>query len=208
MSLTRTVLPLIGLLLFPVCGFAHPFHTSTAEMEWNSKTQRFEVSVKIHAVDIERALSRKSGRRISLEGKAEVTKLVREYLSQHFFIAEQQTLQDSKLDREKPQASEKHGENDGKEAGEQVEPLRSKLKFVGRELETSWLWLYFELEPPQSDMSWVLANTLLFDVTDGQINTITVRRGDKRFSMKTTVKKPVVEFSRAYKINSAPSTPQ
>ena len=33
----------------------HPFHISVAEMEYNPKSKRFEVSLKMHASDLESA---------------------------------------------------------------------------------------------------------------------------------------------------------
>src|SRR5687767_2105837 len=37
---------------------AHPFHTTTAEMEFNAKTGRLEVSLRVLASDLEEALAR------------------------------------------------------------------------------------------------------------------------------------------------------
>ncbi|MFO1065770.1 MAG: DUF6702 family protein [Pirellulales bacterium] len=41
---------------------AHPFHTSTAEMEWNSQSRRLEVAVRVYAVDVERVLKLRESR--------------------------------------------------------------------------------------------------------------------------------------------------
>lgn len=159
---------------------AHPFHTSTAEMEYNPRARRFEVSLKIHALDIEQALSARANRTVNIETDAQARPLLNEYLQSHFFLVEKNSLR--RVDSDAP------GSIDPK-------ATRSKLHFIGQELEKTWLWLYFEIELPMAEASGeatplILVNELLLDLTEGQINTVSVRRASKKSSLRMTAKQP------------------
>lgn len=170
-------LQLLYALALVTCGWfstahAHPFHISLAEMEWNTESKRAEVSLKLHAVDFERALSALAGQKIRLEDEA-FPRWATRYLSQHFFLTHA-----IPVDPSSPS---------GSGASSEVTELarRSKLHFVGHELDDNWLWLYFELsfQPPHEKLS--LVNTVLFDVLSDQINTLTVRHNRRKYAVRT-----------------------
>lgn len=212
-------LPALALPLLLLChstslAIIHPFHISTAEMEQNGKTGRFEVALKMHAADLEQALARQEKRAVHIEKDADAAQLLTSYLETHFFLLDKRHLQ---LDADQPA---------------KIDPkLRcSKIHFVGHELKTNWLWIYFEVEPlpaqievaadakeavdlkaepqqaetkqavesestqatqttePPRGRSLVLVNSVLLDVTDGQINTVAVRHAGKKFSLRTTAR--------------------
>lgn len=172
-----STLQLLSAFVLVTCGWltaaqAHPFHISVAEMEWNTESKRAEVSLKLHAVDFERALSALAGRKIRLEDEAFPHWATR-YLSQHFFLTHATSVD--------PASSS------GSEAGSEVkEPARrSKLHFVGHELDDNWLWLYFELLPQPALEQFALVNTVLFDVLSDQINTLTVRHNRRKYALRT-----------------------
>lgn len=210
---------------------AHPFHISTAEMEFNSKTGKFEVALKLHANDLERALSLQAGRRINLdlwtedsssedrgsEGKDSEDKDARElrlkqlttateaYLTKHFFLTKPGSAQ-SDSDQ---QSEKKSSEPDAKTNASQ--PL-TRAKLVGHEFESSWLWLYFELEAAsvegeavksleklaESPSLLLLQNSIFLDMIDKQINTVSIRFAPKRATLKMTVKEPRHPFEAAW----------
>lgn len=175
----------------------HPFHISVAEAEWNPETDRLEVSLKLHAVDLERALTRQGKRKVNLETDQEAEQLCTSYLEQHFFL----TLRENVPDDPSAEIESIAKEN------------RSRIKLIGREFDKTWLLLYFEMKLPStlakavagkttengaskaiSDGSnpadvagndWVLVNTILLDLTPGQINTATIRHGFDRYALKT-----------------------
>ncbi len=198
---------------------AHPFHISTAEMERNKMTGRFEVALKLHATDLEQALSAQEKRKIDIEKEARVQHLLTSYLESHFFFVGKEKL---RLDEDP------RGLLDPKQS-------QSKIHYVGHELKTNWLWIYFEVElladetktpkegespvenPPanpepanttateeakqsvenkSSDKtesnaaanSMVLVNSILLDVTEGQINTVAIRHAGKKLSLRTTTR--------------------
>ena len=79
----------IAILASLSCGassvWAHPFHVSFAEAEWNTKTKVLEVALKVNPNDLEDALRRQTKRRIRLEADA-AEKVIAEYLRQKFVV--------------------------------------------------------------------------------------------------------------------------
>lgn len=213
-------LPALALPLLLLCHSTslaiHPFHISTAEMERNQKTGRFEVALKMQVFDLEQALSKQEQRAVNIEKDEDAPQLLTRYVETHFFLLDKQHLQ---LDAEQPAP---------------IDPQLScsKVHFVGHELKTNWLWIYFEVEPlatqiakpaaenkevdnkevdnkaaeakqslesestreagestdPLRERSLVLVNSVLLDITDGQINTVAVRHVGKKFSLRTTAR--------------------
>lgn len=58
----------------------HPYHVSLAEMELNSRTGNFEVSLCVWPADLEKALSRMTEKAIDLDKTDELEKLIAQYL--------------------------------------------------------------------------------------------------------------------------------
>lgn len=173
---------------FSHAAWAHPFHISTAEMEFNPKTQRFEVSLKLHSIDFEQVLSNQAGKQINLE-EGDHSEMIQRYLDQHFvLVALQQLSKDERQSEPKPDQ----------------EVWRSKAKLVGTEFEASWLWLYFELKPPSCKEELALVNSVLVDFTEGQINTVSVRHQGERAGLKMHAKQRWEEFSRSWLSGTPP----
>ncbi|MEM7560274.1 MAG: DUF6702 family protein [Planctomycetota bacterium] len=154
----------------------HPFHISVAELEFNAKSKRVEVSLKLHSTDMDNALSADLGKRVDVE-KDKVDKELTKYLEGHFYLL--------------PESAAK-----AEEVTEKT-PL-SKVHFVGKELDKGWLWVYFEMELPKTDEPLALVNTVFLDRIKDQINTVSVRANAKRESMKMTRKKLWHPFDRAW----------
>ena len=104
-------------LFFPSRSEAHPFHASSMEMEWNEKTNAFEVSVQLDPNDLEQELRRFSKKKIVLEelssDEIDSSNLVFRYLTSAFAASYN---------------------------GQQL-----KVKPIGFEVETKSAWIYFEL---------------------------------------------------------------
>ncbi len=147
--------------------WAHPFHISTAEIEYHAPTQRLQVSLKVQAGDIERGVARMLSKRFQIE-QADAVEHLSRYVATAFYVstaAEEPTI-------------------------EQM----SKLHWVGSELKGAWLWCYFELELPASDQPLQLVDKLLCEINDSQINTVSVRFGQQRASLKLTQQQPSTKF--------------
>ena len=154
----------------------HPFHTSVAELEYNVKSKRIEVSLKLHSTDMDNALSAVMGKRVDVE-KDKIDKELTEYLESHFYLLPESAAKAEEITEKTP---------------------LSKVHFVGKELEKGWLWVYFEMELPKTDEELALVNTLFLERIKDQINTISVRAHAKRESMKMTRKKLWHPFDRAW----------
>jgi len=74
-----------GLLLAPTpSASAHRYHTSLAEADYNRQEQSLQVSLRTFADDLETILSRRAGKRISLDRKKEAEPLLLAYLQDVF----------------------------------------------------------------------------------------------------------------------------
>lgn len=146
-------------------AFAHPFHLCSGEMEFNTKTGRWEVAIKLHPSDLETAIRKKAKKKVDVTIKEGSPELL-EYLTKHFALSI-------------AEPAEK------KEQG--------KIEFVGAEMERGWLWLYFELPAPEGKGAVSLTHTILLDEVDKQSNTILVRNSGKRASLHFSKEKRKVE---------------
>lgn len=81
-----TLWPCLLVIVPTQSAHAHPGHYSTAEIEWNSKSNRFEVAMRLRIPDLEDAISRMRGSRFRIESSPNAEKLLQQYLQQHVSI--------------------------------------------------------------------------------------------------------------------------
>lgn len=89
MNALRVVLsvPFICLVLAaPQTAFAHKFYTSIAHVEYNEQEGKLEVSLRVFADDLERALSVRSGKRVRLDTTKDAEALALAYLRDSFEV--------------------------------------------------------------------------------------------------------------------------
>ena len=175
----------------------HPFHVSTAEVEFNSTTKRLEVGLKCQSADLERALRLMAGKKLDIESDPQVDELVTRYVTDNFYLAVAPPVAKAETpikDSEKSLLSEV--------AGEVPETPKESIKLIGKEFETKWIWIYFELQPPPGDDPLVLVNRVLFEVNIGQINTCLIRQNGQRHALKSTASKPLQDFDRKWLTHS------
>jgi len=91
---------LVLLIVLLLTGFSrpawHPFHVSASEIEYNSKTQRLEISTKIFTDDFESVLSRVYKTTVDFSNKAaknRLNDLVTRYITTHLSIRSNGRLQ-------------------------------------------------------------------------------------------------------------------
>ncbi len=176
------------LLWMSSLAVAHPFHISSAEFEYDAGSDRLQVSLKLQAVDVERALARLAGKPIKLE-QAGVQQWLVSYLDRHLYLTSYVP----------PQADVEPVLSDIARDPSRVElppgaGPRSRVHWVGSELKGAWMWLYFELELPPTRDNLQLVNTVLFDTNSGQINTVSVRHAGQRVALKLTTQQPSEKF--------------
>lgn len=135
---------LCSLALLGTSVWAHPYHTSFAEMEWNSQGTALEVSLRVLPEDFEQALTWREGRTIALEQQELATPVIQSYLSEHFRVFSD--LPDSP-------------------------PTPHPLLLEGYEVAYDETWLYFTITVPR-DTSLTLRNTLMMDVNETQTNRV------------------------------------
>lgn len=191
-----------------ICKANHPFHVSTAEVEFNAKTKRLEVGLKCQTTDLERALRQMAGRKVDVESDPQIDELITRYVSENFYLAI--AAAPKKADTSNVEVSAA-ASNDSKtsdlklaeSASEVPEPPKEPVKFIGKEFETKWIWIYFELQPPAGEEQLVLVNRVLFEINIGQLNTCIIRHAGKRHALKSTAAKPLQEFDRKWLISAA-----
>ncbi len=188
---TLSTIHRVGFLLATIIGCwsnnvlaVHPFHISTAEVEYDAKTDRLQVSLKLQALDLEQILAKLAGEKVNIDLPAADPKIT-DYLQNRFYL--------SRVDLDKPLGSTTTSNEHLAPATARTEAL-TKLHLVGRELKGAWLLVYFELELPRQRDELQLVNTVLFETTESQINTILVRHSAQRTSLKTTLKQPSAKF--------------
>ncbi len=86
----RCAMAVCCVLMFPadVVLAGHPFHATSAELEWNAKSQWFEVALKLPGLVIEDELSRLHQRRVNLETTADGEQLLQEYVTSRFLMTD------------------------------------------------------------------------------------------------------------------------
>lgn len=143
----------------------HPFHTTSAEMEWNAESGKWEVSLKMQSFDVQRALQSQSETPVSLD---------------------RLTDEDWKREMSKYLAPRFKLENAAKQP--------SKLEWVGFEERGASLWFYFELTPPKDIQGLRLIQSVLHEFETDQVNTVTFR-GKVPRSVMLTRKRPAEPIS-------------
>lgn len=200
---TRIAAVVIVVLCTPAMAVAHPFHISSAEIEYDAGSDRLQVSLKLQAVDMERALAKLAAKRIKLE-QADIDVWLVEYLDRHLYLtpAVAVDVQGNSL-IQGPLAQGPPAQvpplPDAEEDADQLlqasrDPLRSRVHWVGSELKGAWMWIYFELELPPARDNLQLVNTVLFDTNTSQINTVSVRHASQRTTLKLTSQQPSEKF--------------
>lgn len=86
MNLFATFLLSLNLVTSTVAPPRHEFHTSLAEVEYNTKSRAFEVSLRVFTDDFERGLSTISGKKEVLDKTNKHNQLIMRYLQEKFFI--------------------------------------------------------------------------------------------------------------------------
>ena len=78
------VAALLSCVIAPRIAFAHKFHESLTQLEYNRQTQSVEISIRLFADDLEAALSKRTGRSVRLDKTPDVEPLTLDYLRHTF----------------------------------------------------------------------------------------------------------------------------
>lgn len=141
---------------------AHSVHQSTAEVEYNARTHKLEVSLTVFINDLELALIRQSERLMSFEKTPakEFDAEIQTYLAKMFVVTGA----------------------DGKAA---------KLEWLGRELDEDTsktrdpaVTLFFEVPLPQGVDRAMLQQAVFCDLFQDEVNLVQVRSGGRKVEMQ------------------------
>ncbi len=136
--ITRT--SLIGSLLIGI-AWAHPFHVSITTFKLNMKSNSVEVTMKIFANDLEKAIRTPSHPDIRI-GSKNITKnldsLIIQYLHKHVQVS--------------------------------IDEKERKLEWIGKELENEIIWCYLEIKNVKNFANIWVQNSIFLLEFDDQLN--------------------------------------
>ena len=163
---------------------AHPFHLCVGQMKWNAESNVWEVSLRLHPQDLEKAMNaelQKAHRteQVSIDDDG-FPDLATNYLASHFYVRRSPLamnneefnaiLRSSKITSWITSVS-------AKTSNEDSDRDRSTLKWIGMEQERGWLWIHIELTQPSIQLEkqklWMV-NRILLDSVERQENTIAI----------------------------------
>ncbi len=174
----RSLLAVLAVFCTPASIIAHPFHVSSAEIEYNAETRKYEVSLRVQTADLELALARQTKRSIAFEKDVDTDRQIAVYLENVFYLS---YSPNSKVLVQTANQNLPHKNSDPSPI--EAKSKSSKLIWAGKENDGLWVWLYFELEPPTGTGELQLTNRVLFDCVDGQLNTCVVRHNQHTRSL-------------------------
>lgn len=146
---TKKIFFIVYFFLLQISVFAHPFYTSICQVEFNNKGHSLEISVKVFADDLIRALEKKGASELFLGEKKEIPQtdsLINAYIqSKYSFVVNSQ---------------------------------KTIYNFIGKEMDTDAVWCYFEIENVKDLKQIEVHCDLLTELFDSQINIIPVAKNE------------------------------
>ncbi|WP_154657023.1 DUF6702 family protein [Hugenholtzia roseola] len=153
----------------------HPIHISVTEMEYQAAQKTIEVSHKIFIDDLEAILEKRFRKkfRLTLEGKAEQSSYIYDYLRQNFKLS---LPASSKQKNEKESLLQAH--------------------FLGYEFDFEAIYIYAEYKSVKSFNQIKIENRILLDLFADQKNITHLRYGqvEKSSLLRTGKVEEVLEF--------------
>ena len=163
---------------------AHPFHLCVGQMKWNADVKVWEVSLRLHPQDLEKAMSeglqkKERAQPVSIDDDG-FSKLATRYLSSHFYVRRSPLAMNSEeftaILRSSKTLSWTSSASDRTTKGASDQD-QSSLKWIGMEQERGWLWIHLELRQPsfqpERQKLWII-NRILLDSVERQENTIAI----------------------------------
>jgi hypothetical protein len=175
-------------------------------MTWNSQTDRWEVSLRLHPQDLELAMTREAalanpslGQKFSVED-ADFPTNATLYINQHLFLRRTALATNLTELTAILQSEAKEDPQAGAAQKSQPDTSRSQLKWIGMEQEKGWLWIHMEMESPEWNVEreklWMVYE-LLLDHVPRQENTMAVDPvRHAKFSMQFKKDQRVRELGR------------
>lgn len=157
------LLILAAILGFNSVGIAsHPYHVSYAEIELNQATGNFEVAICLWPADLEKALSKQSGKPIDLDKVDNLDSMMKTLIERDFKLCPVHEVA---------------------ETGTRRLDAPLKMNWVGHEKNLKKVWVYFELFGQQQTDSWTLENRIFVDLNEDQSNFVELTVGEQETSL-------------------------
>ena len=167
----------------------HPYHVSLAEVNWNSKSQKFEVALCLWPADLEQALTQQVGRPIDLAKEPDVDHLMEAYIAKRFTIhsttngteqvkeqkspadlsANSETGNSSAIKLEKTVAAQAPTATAANPQASHPLVQPPKIKWYGHEADAKQAWVFFEIAG-DAKANWTFENRVFFELNDDQLN--------------------------------------
>lgn len=179
---------LFGLLAFylaiPSSLCAHPFHLCVGQMKWNTEAKVWEVSLRLHPQDLEKAMNaelQKAQRtqQITIDDDG-FPELATNYLASHFYVRRcplAMNNEEFNAILRSSKATSWTTTDFNQNANGNSDRDQSSLKWIGMEQERGWLWIHLELRQPNVQLEkqklWMV-NRILLDAVERQENTIAI----------------------------------
>ncbi|MCZ6835423.1 MAG: hypothetical protein O7G85_06575 [Planctomycetota bacterium] len=183
-----------GLLLM---GAIHPFHISITEAEVvlnDDGVKVLQVALRVSPDDLEKALERRSRRRLTLETTKDIDHLIVEYLDDVFQIRHPAPDEDSKPTPLEPCPEPVAGHDDPQSESPtppsshpdaKKKDKTSIIRWVGKEIDVRYAWLYFEICLPEKGLKGLeFSNRIFFDIEPDQDNTVNLKDGNWKPSLR------------------------
>lgn len=123
----------------------HPFHTSLTQIEFDPKSQTFEISLRLFTDDFETALTKENGGKlVRLNNGQKQDKLIEQYVRKHFAVAN--------ADR-KP----------------------NPITYVGYEQEADAQWIFMEMPYTNKTSTLFIKQDTFIDLFADQVNLVTIQ---------------------------------
>ncbi len=159
---TKKLFFLIYFFLVQIPVFAHPFYISICQVDFNAENHSLEISIKIFADDLIRALENKGAPELFLGEEKEIPQtdsLINAYIqSKYAFI---------------------------------VNGQKKSFYFIGKELDTDAVWCYFEIDKINELNQIEVHCDLLTELYDSQSNVIQVTKNGETKNMLLSKRKTV-----------------
>ncbi|QHT69488.1 hypothetical protein GXP67_24000 [Rhodocytophaga rosea] len=121
---------------------AHEFHTSLAQIQYNTTTKSFEVSLRVFTDDLEAALTRENNnQKVSISDTKLADPFIEKYINKHLLIHTKQGH-------------------------------KQQMTFVGKEIEVDVTWIYVEVSATDDLGGLRIQNTILTELFDDQVNIV------------------------------------
>ncbi len=142
----------------------HDFHTSLAEMNYNTSKKRFEVSLRVFSDDFEEAIQNLSkNAKLSLDDSEKYKPLIQSYLEKHFQIISSNNK-------------------------------RLSMKYLGMETELEGFLLFIEIPCSSIQAGYKFRNSVLVDRFDDQVNLVNIRYKDLKTTLMFLKGKTLLDF--------------